>query len=87
MCRISNAADNVSDFRYLYDQNIIISNPYVIIKVKAIESGNIYYYGAFFKPLLKEVWNILKDYMYAADEYELFNFKESNFNITITEVK
>lgn len=79
-------ADNVCTFKYLYDQKIILTNPPVIIKVTAVESKNIYYYGAFFRPSLKELFNILRDYMYAKEEYELFNFKETNFKTQINEI-
>ena len=78
--------DNITIFSYLYNPKIAIKNPNFVIKVKSITSGNSYYYGTFFKPnSLKEIFELLKDYMYAKDEYELFNFKETNFKITINQ--
>ena len=76
--------DNIKYFRYLYDPKIIIEDPKFVIKVVSQCSGNIYYYGTYCEPeSLKEILILLQDYMYAAGEYELFQFKETNFNIKI----
>lgn len=77
--------DNITYFKHLRYPKSIISEPSYIIKVLSKVSGNTYYYGCYTKPNLEEIRNYLKDYMYALDEYELFNFKETNFKITITE--
>lgn len=78
--------DNVTIFSYLYNPKVAIKNPNFVIKVTSIISNNSYYYGTFSKPVsLKEIFELLKDYMYAKGEYELFRFKETNFKITINQ--
>ena len=76
--------DNVTSFRYFFNPKIVIIDPNYIISIKALESNNIYYYGTYMHPgSLKEIMCFIEDYMYANEEYELFNFKESNFKVTI----
>lgn len=76
--------DNVTSFRYFFNPKVIITDPNYIITIKVLESNNIYYYGTYIYPgKLKEIMPFVEDYMYAYGEYDLFQFKESNFKITV----
>lgn len=73
--------DNITYFRHILYPKVIVKNPRYIFQITALKTNNIYYYAANYDISLKDIYNLLKDYMYAKEEYELFKFDPLLFKI------
>lgn len=74
--------DNLIYFRYIKNPFISIKNPKIIIEIKCLDTNHTYKFGSYIEPSDKEIEDfILYDYLYAMNEYELFKFDKTKFNI------